>query len=181
MCFDKRDAALAAACKERDDLKKRLAAATEVWDGLKEELEAEILRLTNIAEHRANMNHLAAELALQLDTVTADRNRLQEAYEAMSRDLAKMSGRLADTRAEAANYSQVSKALRDRGYENFGVLFAACDQVKAERDAAISDLQSCSECWSCGENGAGCKPYSPTQRPALACGSYIWRGLGVQK
>lgn len=111
MCFETRDTIFASVCKERDDLKKRLAAATEVWDGLKEELEAEILRLTAIAEHQANMNHLATELALELDTVTADRNRLQEAYDAMSRDLEKMSARVNESQNELA-------------------------KVKAERDAA---------------------------------------------
>lgn len=111
MCFETRDRIFASVCKERDDLKKRLAAATEVWDGIKEDMEAEILRLTAIAEHQANMNHLATELALQLDTVTADRNRLQEAYEAMSRDLEKMSARVNESQNELA-------------------------KVKAERDAA---------------------------------------------
>ena len=152
MCFETRDRIFASVCKERDDLKKRLAAATEVWSGLKEELEAEILRLTNIAEHQANMNHLATELALQLDTVTADRNRLQEAYEAMSRDLEKMSARVNEGQSELA-------------------------KVKAERDAAVLDLRTSSGCWHCERNGKTCHMIEPVERPKVACGAYVWQGM----
>lgn len=126
MCFETRDRIFASVCKERDDLKKRLAAATEVWDGIKEDMEAEILRLTNIAEHQANMNRLATELALELDTVTADRNRLKEAYNAMSRDLEKMSARL----TEAQNELVRVKAERDALVKIVGESSANCDYCK---------------------------------------------------
>ena len=109
MCFEKRDEVLAAVCKERDDLKKRLAAATEVWGGLKEEMEKEISRLKTIAEKQAEMNQKACELALTLDTVAEDRDRLQIAYDNMAQDLEFTNNRLTDALNELARL----RALQD--------------------------------------------------------------------
>ena len=77
MCFESRDAAYAAVCRERDELRQ-------------------------IVEKQARMNRTVALMALELDTVKAERDaladdnkRLNEAYEAMSRDLELMSNRTA--------------------------------------------------------------------------------------
>lgn len=54
MCFESRDAAYAAVCQERDDLRQ-------------------------IVEKQAAMNQKAAELALELDSVKAERDALKAA------------------------------------------------------------------------------------------------------
>lgn len=134
MCFDFRDAKYAKVCKERDELRQ------------------ENEKLKEICEKQVRMNRKAAEMALKLDTVTADRNRLQEAYDAMSRDLEKMSARVNESQNELA-------------------------KVKAERDAAVLDLRTSSGCWHCGKNGKTCHMIEPVERPEFACGGYVWQGM----
>ena len=77
MCFEKKDAAFAAVCKERDELRV-------------------------ICEKQARMNRSMAKMALDLDTMTADRDRLQRAYDAMAQDLEFTNNRLTDALNELA-------------------------------------------------------------------------------
>lgn len=57
--------------------------------------------------------------------------------------------------AELSSYSQVSKVLRYRGFDNFGILLAAYDKVKKERDAAVADLTAAGLCNYCKHWGIG--------------------------
>lgn len=72
MCYESREVAYAAVCQERDALRRMVVK-------------------------QAELNQRVVDLALELDTVTAERDalaadnkRLNEAYEAMSRDLERM-------------------------------------------------------------------------------------------
>ncbi len=76
MCFDKRDSVIANLCQERDQLR-------------------------NLVQKQFEAYQQTVEMVLELDSVIAERDallednkRLNEAYEAMSRDLEKMAKKL---------------------------------------------------------------------------------------
>lgn len=88
----------------------------------------------------------------------------------MHDDLVAAADAIEKLQAELVSYRQVRKALSDRGFDNFGIMFAAYDQVKAERDAAVADLTAAGLCNYCGHwNGSKC-----TKRGKC---EFVWRGL----
>lgn len=66
-----------------------------------------------------------------------------EDYCAMKKDV----DALAYIQRLEANDSQVKKALQDNGFDSLEELLQAYSQVKAERDAAVSELPQ--HCWNC--------------------------------
>lgn len=99
--------ALAATCKERDELKKENAA------------------LHQIAEKQTYMNQRVAELALQLDTARGERD-------VVTKHMIEL---------ESSN-GQVSKALRENGFDSFEELLSAYNQVKKELHDTKSELDA---------------------------------------
>lgn len=80
--------------------------------------------------------------------------------------------------AELANYQQLKKALQDKGFSSLEAVFAALEQVKRERDAAVKSLEYYSACRDCQYYNKS-EPCDIVENIPFGgkCGDWKWRGL----